>query len=96
MKSLIGATFLLTFLGGAALAGVYSPPPPRGGGPCEAGFGPWRGTYSGTSQDPFNDWVRPVSAQACFPSEYLCRRWLSEVQTWAVNPGLMKCRRVDQ
>ncbi|MBZ8133120.1 hypothetical protein CLD20_07575 [Afifella sp. IM 167] len=81
---------------GTAAAGLSDPPPPRGGGPCEAGAGPWMGTFSGRRIDPLNDWVWPVSARACFPSEYLCRRWVSEVQTWADLPGLMRCERIGR
>jgi len=75
-----------------AWSGIHSPPAARGSIACAPGA--WLGSFSGRRIDPLNDWVRPVSARACFPNEYLCRRWISEVQTWADLPGLMRCERL--
>jgi hypothetical protein len=51
----------------------------------------WEGRFSGTYEDLFDrNW--PIAARACFETEYACRRWVHEIQTIVVNPGLMSCR----
>ncbi|MCF1505589.1 hypothetical protein L0F51_17695 [Afifella sp. H1R] len=79
-----------------AAAVVGHPPAPEGGGACEDGGWSWVGTFSGTREDPMNDWRRPVFLRACFPNEYTCRRWVNSVQTWAEAPGLMRCERLGR
>ncbi|WP_128292539.1 hypothetical protein [Afifella aestuarii] len=79
-----------------AAAVVGHPPAPEGGGACDAGGWSWVGTFSGTREDPMNDWRRPVFLRACFPNEYTCRRWVNSVQTWAEAPGLMRCERLGR
>jgi hypothetical protein len=54
-----------------------------------AGF--WVGRFTGTYKDLFDD-RRPLFAQGCFATEYECRRWINEVQSIAIDPGLMTCR----
>jgi hypothetical protein len=51
----------------------------------------WMGSFSGTYED-FFDYRRPIAVRGCFSSEYACRRWINEIQTIVVNPGLMSCR----
>ena len=50
----------------------------------------WYGSFSGTRLD-FWDRRELVFVEGCFPSEYLCRRWVNEVQTAVIDPGLMRC-----
>jgi hypothetical protein len=51
----------------------------------------WRGTFSGTYED-FFDRRQMIYVEGCFETEYLCRRWINQVQTAVINPGLMRCR----
>jgi hypothetical protein len=53
----------------------------------------WTGSFTGTYEDVF-DYRRPLAARGCFSSEYACRRWINEIQSIAVDPGLMSCRQV--
>ena len=53
----------------------------------------WLGRFSGAYEDLF-DTRRPIAVRGCFLSEYECRRWINEVQSAVVNPGLMSCERI--
>ena len=95
-----GAVFAAAMLCGMLNAGVASARPqlpPAGDCRAMAASGAkniWYGQFSGRYEDPvFDERVYPLSARGCFPSEYLCRRWLNQLLT--VSGGysaLMSCR----
>ena len=55
----------------------------------------WEGRFSGV-YETFFDRTQPISARGCFASEYACRRWVNQIQTIVVFPGLMTCRQVSR
>lgn len=87
------APFLtLLALGGTALSQVPKLPPAPSCGDVAARLPTfWEGRFSGTYEDLFDKrW--PISARACFETEYSCRRWVNQIQTIVMYPGFMSCR----
>ena len=79
-------------LGSCGAVGLQLPP----AGDCRQmaathGAGFWVGRFTGTYKDFFDD-RRPLFAEGCFATEYECRRWVNEIQSIAIDPGLMVCR----
>ena len=89
----VAASFgMLLTLGGTSLAQVPKLPPAPSCGQVSAQYPTfWEGRFSGTYEDLFDKrW--PISARACFRTEYECRRWINEIQTIVMYPGFMTCR----
>jgi hypothetical protein len=76
-------------------AALRLPPAEDCGALAARGGAFWMGRFSGTYEDVF-DYRRPLAARGCFSSEYACRRWVNELQSIAIAPGLMSCRLVRQ
>ncbi|HSM42359.1 MAG TPA: hypothetical protein VK862_16535 [Afifellaceae bacterium] len=96
-----GAVFAAAMLCGMLNAGVASAQrphlPPAGDCRAMAASGAkniWYGQFTGRYEDPvFDERVYPLSARGCFPSEYLCRRWLNQLLTISGGySALMSCR----
>jgi hypothetical protein len=88
----LAAVLAITTSALAAPVGLQLPP----AGDCRqmaatSGAGFWVGRFTGTYKDFFDD-RRPLFAEGCFATEYECRRWVNEVQSIAIDPGLMVCR----
>jgi len=93
-RALASAAFLALCGSSAYAVSAYSIPP---GGDCDAFAaagrgGYWVGRFSGSYEDVF-DHRWPIAAQACFQSEYECRRWINQAQSAAPDPAAMSCRR---
>jgi hypothetical protein len=95
MNNFARAIFCAAILARAAPAAAAIELPPAGD--CrqvaaERGAGGyWLGRFSGYYEDLF-DVRRPIAARGCFATEYECRRWINEVQSAVLEPGLMTCR----
>jgi hypothetical protein len=87
-------TVLLALAAPACGASALTLPP---AGDCDAmltaGGTVWMGQFSGNYEDLF-DHRHMIFARGCFTMEYECRRWINEVQTAVVFPGVMSCRAV--
>ena len=81
----------LALAGGASAQVPKLPPAPSCGEMAASHSSFWEGRFSGTYED-FFDKRWPLSARACFETEYACRRWVHEIQTIAISPGFMSCR----
>jgi hypothetical protein len=82
-------------LASAGTAAALRLPPAGDCRAMAAHSGVWMGTFTGTYEDVF-DYRRPIYARGCFATEYECRRWVNEIQTIVINPGLMSCRPVSR
>ncbi|HEX9903718.1 MAG TPA: hypothetical protein VGA77_02020 [Propylenella sp.] len=89
-RVLRGALFLMIF--GSTAGAITLPPAGDCGAMAAQGIRPlWLGEFSGTYED-FSERRRMIAARGCFPTEYACRRWINEVQSAVIFPGLMTCR----
>ena len=81
--------------GAMAQSNYPYPVPPAGD--CRAmiaaGGTVWEGEFSGYYED-VADLRHLLYVKGCFRDERACRRWINEVQSFAVFPGLMRCRRI--
>lgn len=80
----------LELFAAAPAAAMDLPPAAACDAAARAAGASWQGRFSGRRRD-FFDRMEMVFVEGCFASEYLCRRWLNEVQTAVEIPGLMSC-----
>lgn len=95
LRAIAPAAGLAMLAGTAAAQYPDLPPAPSCAAVAATNSTFWEGRFSGTYED-FFDKRWPISARGCFESEYACRRWVNEIQTIAVSPGLMTCRLVSR